>query len=522
MFTFEHRVSLCFPSAMKNLLVFILFCSSGEFITAQKFDHIWVTGNQNNPSNPILGGGLLDFNFSPPQASYHYREHNMYTNNSSICDTAGNLLFYTNGCVIAGADDEILENGQGINPGNAHLLWCEQYGTGYAGGPGASVILPVPDSNRLFYLFHKRFTLFYNPVSVNIDKLYYTVVDMKQNGGKGKVFEKNVTMMSDTLARGEIAAVKHANGKDWWLVTPRRNSNQFYIFKFTSQGIADTFQQTIGILPDPQGEGFGQMVFSSDGSKLYRTYRYRPVMAYSFDREAGVFTQFDTIPFEYGNQLVGEIGCAISPNNRYLYLSCREYLYQLDLWAPDIGASQVTVAQWDGFKDPFPTMFWQCQLGPNCKIYVRAGGDTRYYHVIHNPDEPGTACNVEQRGVQFQTRTGASMPSFPNYRLGPIDNPGMPCTATVSVSQPRIPIKDKPIWVYPNPANNSITIEYQAINGQNNQFLLFNTLGQAVRSVTLPQGQASLQLPLGDLSEGVYWYVIFGLQDASGKLVISR
>jgi len=301
----------------------------------------------------------------------------------------------------------------------------------------------VPDSNGLYYLFHKRFTLLFNPTDAIFDKFYYSAIDMKQNGGKGRVVEKNRVLMSDTMAWAEIAAVKHANGKDWWLVTPRRNSNQFYIFKFTSQGIVDTFQQTIGILPDPQGEWLGQTAFSSDGSKLYRTYRYDPVMVYTFDREAGVFTQFDTIPFDYGDQLVGEIGCAVSPNSRFLYLGCRKFLYQFDLLASDISTSQTTVAEWDGFTTPFPTLFYQLQLAPDCKIYGLAGGDTRYYHVIHNPDEPGLACNVEQRGVQFQTPTGASMPSFPNYRLGPIDNPGMPCTATVGTTQSVLPIPSK-------------------------------------------------------------------------------
>ncbi|MBX2892455.1 MAG: T9SS type A sorting domain-containing protein [Saprospiraceae bacterium] len=448
----------------------------------------------------------------------------MYTTNSSICDSAGNLLFYTNGCVIAGADDEILENGEGINPGNAHNLWCEQYNEGYSGGPAASVILPMPDSSGVFYLFHKRFTLFYNPISVNIDKLFYTVVDMNQNGGKGKVLEKNVELMSDTLARGEIAAVKHANGKDWWLVTPRRNSNQFYIFRFTSQGIVDTFQQTIGILPDPDGEGFGQMVFSPDGSKLYRTYRYNPVMVYSFDREAGVFTQFDTISFDYGNQLVGEIGCAISPNNQYLYLSCRQFLYQLDLWAPDISASQVTVAQWDGFTDPFPTMFWQCQLGPDCKIYVRAGGDTRFYHVIHNPDEPGLACNVQQRGLPLPTRSGSSMPSFPNYRLGPLDNPGVPCTATVSAPPPPATEKNT-VQVWPNPATDEFTLSYSLPQARGESRLILTDLyGRVVHETRLQGASGRVAVRTDGWAAGVYFFSIasneVGL--SSGKIIVQR
>jgi hypothetical protein len=504
---------------MKNFPFFILVFLSGGFLSAQKLDYVWVTGNQNNPSDATLGGGLLDFKVSPPQTSYHYRPHNLYVTNSSICDSSGNLLFYTNGCVIAGADDEILENGDDINPGNAHTLWCETYNYGYSGGPGNSIILPVPDSINQFFLFHKRF-MFTNSGGVNIDKLYYTKVDMNQNSGKGKVVEKNKVILSDTLARGEIIAVKHANGKDWWVVTPLRNSNQFYILKFTSHGIVDTFKQTIGILPNSQGEGLGQTVFSPDGSKLYRTYRYNPVMVYSFDRETGTFTQFDTISFHYGDQLVGEIGCAISPSGRFLYLGCRNFLYQLDTWASDISNSQIAVAEWDGFTTPFPTLFYQLQLAPDCKIYGLAGGDTRYYHVIHSPDEPGLSCNVEQRGVKFQTPTGASMPSFPNYRLGPINNPGVPCTATVSVSQPVLPIPDKRVWVFPNPAKDLLSIDYQGIGSLGGQFMMFNAQGQIIKEIALHSDDGTTQLPLHGFSDGVYWYVVPGL--GAGKILIQH
>jgi hypothetical protein len=245
-------------------------------------------------------------------------------------------------------------------------------------------------------------------------------------------------------------------------------------------------------------------------------------MVYSFDREAGVFTQFDTISFDYGNQFVGEIGCAVSPNNRYLYLSCREFLYQLDLWSPDISASQVTVAQWDGFKDPLPTMFWQLQLGPDCKIYGIGGSDTRYYHVIHNPDEPGLACNVEQRGVKFQTPTGVSMPSFPNYRLGPIDNPGVPCTATVSTVQPVRPSPGNGLKLYPNPASDAVTVEYSGLGGSGQRLLLFNVFGQAALEVSLPEGQGSVLVSLSALPAGVNWYAVPGVGRISGKLVINR
>jgi hypothetical protein len=505
---------------MKYTMFLLTLFLSIDFLSAQKFDHVWIIGDDNQTLDTTYGGTTIDFNFSPPKAKYHFRSQNMYTTNSSICDTAGSLLFFTNGCVITGGDDEVLENGDNINPGTSHTLWCETYNDGYAGGPQNSLILPLPDSTGIYYLFHKKFTLYSNPSDVINDKLFFSVVDMTQNNGKGKVATKNIELMSDTLARAEITAVKHANGKDWWLVTPRRNSNQFYIFKFTSQGIVDTFQQTIGILPDPQGEGLGQMVFSPDGSKLFRTYRYSPVMVYSFDREAGVFTQFDTIHYEYGNQLVGEIMCAVSPSNRFLYLSCRKLLFQFDLLASDISASQITVAEWDGFADPFPTMFWQCQLGPDCKIYIVAGGDTRYYHVIHNPDEQGGACNVEQRGLPLPTPSGASMPSFPNYRLGPIDNPGVPCTATVSVNA--MPSAPPQIRAYPNPAKEQVTIEWGSLYSGNKRLTLCTTFGQPVKDLWLSPSSSAYVLSLEHLPAGVYFWELqseTGQRIGSGKVV---
>jgi len=516
---YASKGCFAFVEIMKLIIILgLLLIETAVF--GQKFDNVWITGDDNQTSDTTYGGGLLDFNFSPPKTSYHYREHNMFTTNSSMCDSLGRLLFYTNGCIIAGLEDKILENGDNINPGSSHALWCVTYKDGYSGGQQSSIILPLPDTSNIFYLFHKRTVIYSNPLNVISDNLYSTRVDMNENNGEGRVAEKNIVLLSDTLAIGEMIATKHANGMDWWLITPRKNSNAFYIFKFTHDGIVDTFQQTIGILPDPEGEGAGQITFSPDGSKLFRVCRNKPVMVYSFDRESGVFTQFDTIHFDYGNQFIGEVGCAISPSGRFLYLSCREFLYQLDLWASNISASQTTVAEWDGFADPFPTTFGQCQLGPNCKIYLLAFGDTRYYHVIHNPDELGLACNVEQRGVKFQTPTGASMPFFPNYRLGPIDNPGVPCTATVSISQPVLPIPDKRIWVYPNPAKDILSIDYHGIGDFGGQFLVFNAQGQTVRGVTLPSNQGGVQLSLIGLPDGVYWYSVPGLK--AGKVLIQH
>jgi hypothetical protein len=326
--------------------------------------------------------------------------------------------------------------------------------------------------------------------------------------------------MVDSLSAGEMNAVKHANGKDWWIISSRRNSNQFYMFLFTKDGIVDTLTQTIGAIPPPDKEGYGQTTFSPDGAQMIRFYPHEPIGLYQFNRSTGLFTGFDTIHIDFGNFISFDGGCAVSPNGRYLYITAVTKVYQFDLLASDISSSQTTIATWDGFVDPIAIAFWLCQLGPDCKIYVIGGGDTRYYHIIHNPDEPGLACNFEQRGLVLPTPSGASIPYFPNYRLGPIDNPGLPCTATVAVSSPpgnrRLGVR-----VYPNPAGGQLTVALEGTMGQKH-IVLRNMYGQTVKQVYVTGQSESYTLSVEDLVSGIYlWEVTTasGVRLGAGKVI---
>jgi hypothetical protein len=512
---------------MKILYLIVIFFISFPFLFSQKHDYVWVTGHANQFADSITGygGNLINFNQIPVKTTFHKRKANMYTTNASICDTSGNLLFYTNGCDIFGSDDEILENGEVINPGSLRTIFCIGYNDGYSGREN-SVILPLADTTGIYYLFHKRYLVIGNDAPCDV--IFKSIVDMNANNGKGRVISKNIPIISDTLSNTELVAVKHANGKDWWLLTPQRNSNEFYILKFTKDGIVDTLTQTIGNKINPSGayinESQGQMVFSPDGTKLFRTARYEPVMVYDFNRETGLFINADTIHYDYGDQFVGEVCCAVSPSGQYLYLSCRTYMYQLDLWADDISASQVTVGEWDGFTTPIPTQFWACQLAPDCKIYALAGGDTRYWHVIHNPNSPGPFCNLEQRGLVLPTRCGSSMPSNPNYRLGPIDNPGLPCSGTVSSSSPVHPLLDD-FSVFPNPVGAQLTVVRNRSVATRVLLSVSNALGQVLvhKELGFEDIDNAQYADLGGLVAGAYFYslreVKSGLVLKSGVLV---
>jgi hypothetical protein len=249
-----------------------------------------------------------------------------------------------------------------------------------------------------------------------------------------------------------------------------------------------------------------------------RYYANNPVYSYTFDRQTGVFSNFYKIPIDFGNVFAGDGGCAISANSRYLYVAAFINLYQFDLEAPNISASQITVDTWDGFLDPFAIGFFHSQLGPDCKIYINGGGDTRYYHIIHNPDEPGLACGVEQRGMVFTIPSGASIPYFPNYRLGTLEAPGTPCSPLVATATP-VPAREVRTW--PNPAHAQVQIE----GLQGVTFLRFyNALGQLQQTYPLSGNGDVWTLSVSDWEPGLYFFTAASADGilGTGRLVVQH
>src|SRR5438093_11769444 len=102
----------------------------------------------------------------------------------------------------------------------------------------------MKDSNMIYYMFHS--TLDNAPYYTKAHYLYYSKIDMNLNGGYGGVVNKNVIAIQDTLTPGKITACKHANGRDWWVLVPRVNSNIYYTFLLSTQGITGITQQAIG------------------------------------------------------------------------------------------------------------------------------------------------------------------------------------------------------------------------------------------------------------------------------------
>lgn len=501
-------------------LIFLMMIGLGSGAFAQKYDYVWILGDSNHPDDTLQGGAILNFNQNPPTAEFHYRSNNMFIANASISDSSGHLLFYSNGCNISGPSDQPLLNGEIINPGIWHDKLCVQNQDGYATGYPGIMILPNPDSTGIYFIIYQSMKYGTSPVEyVFVNKLLYSVVREKEVPlNKYGVEEKDVQIIEDSLSPGELNAVRHANGRDWWLIQPRRNSNQLYIFLYTKNGISLSQIQTIGEQSPADKENLGQTAFSPDGTKMIRYFPYNPILVYNFDRNTGVFTSFNKIEVDFGADLAFDGGCAISPNSRFLYIAAHLQVYQFDLQNTNPSSTQLKVATWDGFVEPFAVSFWHCQLGPDCKIYI-ASGDTRYYHIIHNPDEQGLACNVEQRGLVLPTPSGASIPYFPNYRLGPLENPGLPCSPVVATQQPFLPTPGMGIW--PNPAHTQVNFSSFA---EVKTLQVFDVYGRIVKTIPLSGSSETYTLSVQDFAPGVYiWQASSerGIQGV-GRLVVQH
>ncbi|MBK7969786.1 MAG: hypothetical protein IPK08_13060 [Bacteroidetes bacterium] len=96
------------------------------------------------------------------------------------------------------------------------------------------VIVPWPDSSSLFYIFTAGIFTPYG--------FWYSVVDMSQNGGLGAVVQKNV-QLTTYQASDCVAAVKHGNGRDWWVFFRRFDTvnDEYYRYLVSPTGISGPF-----------------------------------------------------------------------------------------------------------------------------------------------------------------------------------------------------------------------------------------------------------------------------------------
>ncbi|MBK9149910.1 MAG: T9SS type A sorting domain-containing protein [Saprospiraceae bacterium] len=426
------------------------------YVSAQhNYDNIWILGY--DYINDTLGGGfinaaegmILDFSKkSPPEPVLHPVPYEMLSINVISHPQTGALQYYTNGCSIINADHVVMDNGDKINDSEVHREYCTQGTHSFHSDFNAMVSLPAPGKENIYYLLH-RSRNFQTPVHTD---LLFTVIDMNQNGGKGRVISKNNFLKKGKeLALGYQTACKHSNGTDWWVVAWERYEPVYHVLLVDKEGVR--FHHT-GITGTQGPRSAGQATFSPDGRYHVWYDLNSGVHVYDFHRSTGMLSNPRSMvinePYQYGRG-----GVSFSPSGRFAYLSARERLYQLDMYADSLEEGLELIDTIDHVTQfGIRLDFTASMLGPDCKIYITTGFSWETLHIIHNPDEKGKACGLEKRGLTLPfPNSNSAIPNMVHYRM---DEPEVCSKGTVSVF-PHTWYRQE-LLIYPNPASDILHI----------------------------------------------------------------
>lgn len=387
---------------MKKHLIFYVVFLIYTNLNSQRYDFNWVFGYAGGQEDTRWGTSIVDFNSGNPIVTYQDKGRMyIYEANASISNKSGELQYYTNGYDV---EDASFKKVQGAT----------DLGIRYWDGlhePQGVMFVNNPNSDFSEYLFY---------INIVLSSPYFYVIDLNylliDNISKKTIKKGNV--IHDTLNSGCLTACKHANGKDYWIILNKQNTNLFYKFILTSEGIMLKDTQSVG--PKIK-EGYGQAVLSPNGEyfALLDAITFSEglyINLYKFNRCNGEleFLRRDNYPTSSFS------GISFSPNSRYLYYSEQKNLYQIDLQKQEsfINLNLIDTIE---SQTQWGSQYNLHQLGPDGRIYISNAYSNFVMHVIGKPDESGKNSLPRSNSFALKTLGGYGIPNMPNYRLGPID-----------------------------------------------------------------------------------------------------
>ena len=276
-------------------------------------------GDYSNPSDPYNNYVPFNYFFWAGWSS------------SSLSDKDGNLLFYSNGSVIYHHDlDTLVTTVSSVFPAPSES--CQ------------SLFIPRPGNKNRFYYFTPQGSIFSEGVK-------YLELDISLNSGLGDTVGCcPKTLIDSTVSK--VTGTYHKNQKDIWVLTHGMNSNVFYAFLITDNGVSlNPILSSVGMNHGPLNgsefvmfhNGAGQMKFSPDGRKLLVAIQgLNKVQIFNFDNESGIVSNPITVdifaPYavEFSpDGTIGYIGSFGSISPPVTWLHDTNAVYQLDLLTGD-------------------------------------------------------------------------------------------------------------------------------------------------------------------------------------------
>jgi hypothetical protein len=466
-------------------------------------------------NNPMPG---FDFYYGTPDSmGYHAPPNFDFTvGNASICDSTGVLQLFTNGQQLANRFNKIIEGSENYNDDE----YFEDNDYSYSPFSQSVIILPYPEHTQQYFIFHTspRYSDDYSIFAPF--QLWYSIVDMNNNDGMGEMIVKQQIIINDTLTFSTLQAVRHSNGRDWWVTIHKYNSNRFYLILLTPEGITQVTEKNTG--PTVSRCNYGQSLFSPDGSRYAFCYRDSNVIhLYHFNRCEGDMTYDTSIHFDNADEGGYMQSCVFSPDNHYLYASNYTKLYQIDTACWENESCKQLVGEFDGLSDPFQNIFWRMQLAPDDKIYMATWNGSKHLHVINTPNAANASCNFVQHQIELVSYNVATIPEFPNFKLGAIadsDCYSIP-TAVYDFKQPKLNVE-----IFPNPAISHMNIWATNIDKESpTSVRIFGSSLQKIfeQVAEYPAVSISFQVNVYSWSRGIYFCeIINGSKSVWKKFIV--
>mgnify|MGYP000368550616 CR=1 FL=1 len=391
--------------------------------------------SQGETDNWLLGGADFLINFSSgepslitpsvvtgnpaggiPPVPYHYFYYTSFCG-SSISDSEGNLLMYSNGELIWNAAFDTMLNGTNLY-GNFESSQC--------------LFIPYPGFKNKYYFITTPYV--YPSFGVR-----YSEIDMSLDNGLGAVISSNNLLLSPACQK--VSAVYHSNGKDIWLMVHLWNSNAFYVYLITPNGISPNpvisnvgtvHQEPFPPPPMYNSASAGDLKFSTNGKRLAVAIEGLNLFEiFDFDNTTGIVSN----PISFSGELAQNVEFSLDGTIAYLgdqnaYPSNNSSkIYQVDLLAgsqnqiinsklainSDTNCSAIT-----NYSNTSSTCYLEhlLQLAPNGRIYSISTNSiaSDFLSSINSPNTPGILCDFEFEVLTIpSTYCGNILQSIPNF-----------------------------------------------------------------------------------------------------------
>lgn len=498
---------------MNKLFTLLIIIILPHNTFAQAFDRLWLTGYDEFPGVSDYGQAQVRFDNDTVLVEPANLAFNFESTVAVMSDSAGNLLFYTNGCAVANRNHQAMPNGSGLNPGAISDQVCPW--KGYIVPQGA-MILPDPASDKRFYLMHTGAA----PDAVRklrLGPLYYSEVNLALQNGLGDVVSKNNILLDGDL--GAFTAVRHGNGRDWWIVAPEFGNRRWHTFLLSATGIEAQTPQPVA-LAGPDCEKFMGTAISRKGDKI-ANWGDCKITVLEFDRCTGVIG--NPLELQAPTHWIPGGGVVFSSSGRYLYATSQNVLFRADLEASNPKLDTMRFSYDPFLKSPYDVpgnTFHYLTTGPDGNIYGNIPSRASHLHVLKNADGATIAdLDFKARGLALPVKNVRTLPHLPNYRL--YDWAGSPCDTlgiSVAVKSPETTHCD--VRISPNPAGQDTRVEVSGCPDMAGT--VFDAAGRRVADFFAGSGIVSLNL--SDFLPGIYFIRlrIAGGEIVSKVLVISR